>query len=561
MSETVLVIENGEIDNSSATLIPNAVTWPSIAAMYDIQSAPDANLGNARFAVTVGNVVGGGSIVNGMLYQRAGQADYDAWKTLGNNGWDWRNMLNYFKKSTTFTPPEAAQTREFDIRYDANFYGRDGPLQASYPPFQYPDMKNIWASMKAEDVAFPKEHGSGNAVGAFWAPTCLDPKTRTRSHARNAYCDKVASTRKNLKLLTGHRVTEIIFNGLTADGVQVLSHANNKVTPIYARQEVVLAAGAIFAPQLLQLSGLGPKDVLEAANIKVRKDIPGVGANFQDHPAAISIYNLQNLSFPNPDTLTQNATFNASAWQEYTQSATGPYTQAHGNTFAFLSLSQITKDWSTIVSQIRNQKNPLDYLPAIYKTNPSLLRGFQAQRDIILNMLSTGTAAAGEIPLTASGTSITALQHPLSRGTIHLDPKNPTGNPVVTYNTFQNPADSAVLASIVRWVRKHWSRPALANYSPTEILPGPNAVTDEAIIGTMAGAGLILPSFSHPSGSCAMMPERYGGVVDEQLRVYGVKKLRIVDASILPLIPAAHIQATMYAVAEKAADLIKMGPK
>jgi choline dehydrogenase-like flavoprotein len=524
--------------------------------MYDIQSAPDAKLGNAKFTVGVGNVVGGGSIVNGMMFHRGSENDYMAWEELGNWGWCWYDLLPYFKKSTTFTAPSRAHAQEWGLTYDSRYYGTNGPIQASYPPFDYPDMKNVWKAARAADTTFPREGGSGEAVGVYWVPTALDPKSQTRSHARNAYYDNVAS-RKNLKLITGHRVNEILFNGLTTNGVQMVSRADNKVSKVYARKEVILAAGAIFTPQLLQLSGLGPADVLKAANIRVKKDIPGIGANFQDHPAAFSIYDLKNLSFPNLNSLADNATCAALAKKEYEQKRTGPLTQAQGNSFAFLSLQQITRDWRKIVSQIRAQRNPLDFLPAIYKKSPALLRGFNAQKDIIINMLSGNCSAAGEIPLKAAGFAISALEHPLSRGTVYLDPKNPQGNPVVTYNTFQNPADATVLAAIVRWTRSHWARPQLAQYTPFEILPGQAAQTDDEILNTMIAAGVVAPSFSHPSGSCAMMPEQYGGVVDDQLRVYGVKGLSIVDASILPLIPATHLQATMYAVAEKAADLIK----
>ncbi|KAF2206009.1 choline dehydrogenase-like protein [Delitschia confertaspora ATCC 74209] len=554
--KTVLVIENGYIDNSPATLVPSAANDYHADKMYDIQSAPDAKLGNAKFAVAVGNVVGGGSVVNGMAFDRAAEGDYDAWETLGNNGWGWRDLLYYFKKSTTFTPPSKAYAQEFGITYDASYYGKTGPIQASYPPFQYPDEKNIWKAWKAQDINFPKEHASGDAVGAYWVPNSLNPKTETRSHARNSYFDPIVS-RKNLKLLTGQRVNEILFKGLTANGVQMVSRADNKTTKVYAKKEVILAAGAIFTPHLLQLSGLGPKDILKAANIKVKKDIPGIGANFQDHPTGYMIYDLKNLSFPNPNDLSTNATFNATAWQEYQTSRTGPYTQAHGNSLAFLPLPQVTKSWKPLVSAINAQNTPTDFLPAIYKSSPALLRGFKAQRAIISKMLSGTDAAVGEIPMTPSGFVINAMMRPLSRGTVYLDPKDAGANPVVTYNTFQNPIDSKLLVTMIRWTRSFWSSPALGIYSPTEILPGVNAQTDEEIMEALLKAQLLAPSFSHPSGTCAMMPEALGGVVDSELRVYGVKGLRVVDASVLPLIPATHLQASMYAVAEKASDAIK----
>lgn len=209
-------------------------------------------------------------MVNGMAFDRASAADYNAWEQLGNAGWNWASLLYYFKKSTTLTPPKADNVRDFGTTYDASAYG-NGPVQASFPNFEYPDMKDIWASWKAAGVPLPKEHALGNAVGAYWIPTSLRADTQTRSHAKNAYYDPVKS-RSNLVLITGKTVNEILFSqglltGYTANGVQFKSRSDGSVKKVYARREVILAAGAVFTPQLLQLSGIGPRSVLSAAGI------------------------------------------------------------------------------------------------------------------------------------------------------------------------------------------------------------------------------------------------------------------------------------------------------
>jgi choline dehydrogenase-like flavoprotein len=522
--------------------------------MWNITSAPDAQLGNTGFPVLVGNVVGGGSVVNGMAFDRASAADYDAWKSLGNDGWGWKEMLYYFRKSTTFTPPPAALVKEFNITYDATAYGKSGPLQASFPHFEYPDTKTIWKSFRAEGVPLPKEHAAGKAVGAFWTTTSIDPVKQTRSHAGNAYYDPVSS-RKNLKLLTGQKVNEILFTGKKATGVQFVSRADNSVTKVYAKREVILAAGAIFTPQLLQLSGLGPKAVLQAAGVTVKKDFPGVGSNFQDHPNLNMFFGLSNQSFPNPLSISTNATFNASAWEEYQTKKTGVYTYPHGSSLAFLSLPQITSNYKTIVSTLKGQKSA-DFLPAIY-SNKALLAGYEAQKAITAKLLSGNDAAVGEIPMSPWGLAISALQRPSSRGSVYLDPANKYGAPVVNYNTFQNPVDKAILLAMVRWTRAHWAKKELAVFSPVELSPGATAQTDDEIIAALIAGGALTPSFAHPSGTASMLPESSGGVVGADLLVYGVQNLSVVDASIIPLIPATHLQATMYAIAEKAADLIK----
>jgi choline dehydrogenase-like flavoprotein len=143
------------INDDISTQVPSFANSINSQLMYDITSAPDPNTGGKTYPVYVGNVVGGGSVVNGMAFDRASAADYDAWEQLGNVGWNWNSLLSYFKKSTTFTPPSPAHAQEFGITYDASYYGTSGPVQASFPNFEYEDTKNIWAAYKAQNVPLP----------------------------------------------------------------------------------------------------------------------------------------------------------------------------------------------------------------------------------------------------------------------------------------------------------------------------------------------------------------------------------------------------------------------
>jgi choline dehydrogenase-like flavoprotein len=315
-----------------------------------------------------------------------------------------------------------------------------------------------------------------------------------------------------------------------------------------------MAAGSIFTPQLLQLSGIGPRDVLRAAGVNVKKDMPAVGANMQDHPNANMIFDLQNLAFPNIYS-GSDPTYNATVWSEYDNNRSGPLTQAHGSSLAFLSLQTVSDKWNDIVQSVKSQ-NVRNYLPSVYDDS-SLLRGFTKQRDIIAGLHASTDAAVGEFPMVPFGLAISSLQRPLSRGTVTIDARNKYGNPIVQFNSLQNPVDRQIMVEMVRWTRKHWANPELKKFSPVELTPGPQAQTDDEIINDLVQQKALQASFAHMSGSCAMMPESYGGCVGSDLAVYGIKGLSIVDASIIPLIPATHLQATMYAVAEKAADLIK----
>ncbi|KAK7190039.1 Oxygen-dependent choline dehydrogenase 7 [Paraphaeosphaeria sporulosa] len=564
-NRTVLVIENGYIDSSPNVQVPYlAGVLNSNPPLYQsLVSAPDPQLGNRTFSVAVGNVVGGGSIVNGMMLDRGSDADYNAWEELGNVGWGWKDLAPFFKKVFTFTPPSEETTKAIGITYDKTAYG-NGPVQATIASFQYPDYKGIFDAWKNESgISLPKE-GFASPLGAFWAPNTIDNVTGERSNARTAYYEPVKA-RPNLKLLVGTHVDEILFNinsnggSLRATGVKMTDRNTSSTTSAWASREVILAAGAIFTPHLLMVSGIGPASDVGAANISVKVDLPAVGANFQDHVPAYMTFNLSNLAFPNYSTLATNASFNASAAQEYADHKTGPWTLSRGNALAFLTLPQLTPSYSSLAATASSQ-TPTDFLPERYATSKPLQAGYLAQRSILLKQF-TGeqgyAAAAGELAIQPSNRAAVALQKPLSRGTITLNTSNPHGYPVVAYNSLQNPVDAAILTALVRFNRKHWASPALSRYAPVENVPGAEFVSDEQIMRALNEKAAVSSSFAHPSGSCAMLPRNLGGCVSDQLLVYGVDGLSIVDASILPMIPATHLQATMYAVAEKAADIIK----
>lgn len=550
----MLVIERGFVDDGPRATIPYFSNVGNPAALLPLTSAPQANLNNSRFPVSVAAVVGGGSVVNGMEYDRGAAADYDAWEQLGNRGWGFRDLLPYFRKSTSFTPPSRETTDAFGVTWDRSAYG-NGPVQTTISNFQYPDLNTLWAAWKATGVPTPREHANGNAVGAFWTPATLDARLAIRSHAKNAYYDPVSS-RKNLRLLTGQTVIRVLINdNLRAKGVKMVSRADNSTSTAYARKEVIMAAGAIYTPQILQLSGIGPAAVLKAAGVKVKRNMPSVGAHFQDHPVAFLSYNLTGTSFPNPSTILINATYNATVFAEYTQRRTGPYAAARGNSAAFLSLPQLTPAFRSIVRRLRGQ-DARSFLPAVY-ADGALLRGYERQRAILLDHYGSDKAAVSEYPFNGGGRATAALQKPVSRGTVTLDPAAPRGAPVVQYNALQNPVDADVIVAMVRYSREFWARRELAKFAPKEAALTAADDTNEEIIRGLVAKNLLSPTFAHPAGTCSMMPERLGGCLDEGLRVYGVRGLSVVDASMMPLIPAAHLQATMYAVAEKAADLIK----
>lgn len=263
-----------------------------------------------------------------------------------------------------------------------------------------------------------------------------------------------------------------------------------------------------------------------------------------------------NNTFPTPSEPSTNVTFFNEAYDLYHQNLTGPLTKAQATYIAFPSLEMLTSGSGSLVDALEAQELTA-HLPAIYTDNPDLQAGFEHQRATLAADIRAGTVAAAELPAAGGGVMANAIMKPMSRGTVHLDASDPYGVPEVLHNAMTNPFDRSVLLAAVQYTRRVFGTEAVAELTPVEAVPGATATTDDAVIEALLGAGLLNPTFAHPSCSCPMMPREMGGVVDSELRVYGIERLSIIDASILPVIPAAHLQATMYAVAEKASDIIK----
>jgi choline dehydrogenase-like flavoprotein len=405
----------------------------------------------------------------------------------------------------------------------------------------------------------PQEAAAGEAIGAIQAPSALDPVTRTRSYARTAHYERVAN-RSNYHLVTGWQVTEVLFKsgngtGLEATGVKGVKRSDSSETfAVSAKREVIIAAGAVWTPWLLQRSGIGPKSVLDKAGIEVKKHLPGVGANFQDHPIGGGLWTwTKNVPSPAQGDVVSNATFFAAAKKEYDEFRTGPLTPARGNQAAFLPLKVVAAEkWKGLVDAVAAQ-DATPYLPLTYEA--TLIAGYKAQQKLTAELLARDDSAAFEFPFGGGPLGSGVLERPLSRGTININTTDPSAIPVVDYRTFSNPLDLQAAVSIVNFVRKFNSLNAFASLGAVEISPGANATSDAAIASFLRGS--FTPTFAHEAGSASMMPEEHGGVVDPELKVYGIQGLSVVDASVIPYLPATHICTTVYAIAEKAADLIK----
>ncbi|KAF5020030.1 hypothetical protein F66182_7966 [Fusarium sp. NRRL 66182] len=550
---TVLVIEAGGFDaNEDFVTIPG-LAGGAVGTKYDwnVSYSATDSINGRTVAIPLGKVVGGSTKLNRMVFDRGSKADYDRWAELGNNGWDWNALLPYFKKNERFTPPSAAIKKEYGITTDPSAHGTLGYMHSSYSPFFWPTTKNLVQATGELDIDIAVDQANGHAIGGYFTPHNQDPKTLTRSSAREAYYE-TASGRRNLQIITGEQVTRVITkkNGssVRATGVEFAKTKDGARRVVSAKREVILAAGAVHTPQILQVSGIGDASHLSSINVSTVVNLSGVGQNFHDH---VSLVVVNTINAPiQSGNLTSNATFAAEARAQYDNQRKGPLTSATGDFLLFMPLSNYTDAASAIHKQAAGQDSS-KYLPA--DTPKDVARGYSKQQRVLTGKLLDTNSAILEV-IWGDGAVVLGLQHPYSRGSVKAKSSNVFDNPNASPEFLRNPLDVAILSEGVKFARKLVNAPSLAELSPFEVVPGANATSDHDIEQFVRGnAGTLL----HPAGTAKMGSRSEGGVVDKNLKVYGVDGLRVVDASVIPLLPAAHTMTTVYAVAERAADLIK----
>ncbi|OAA66786.1 Glucose-methanol-choline oxidoreductase [Niveomyces insectorum RCEF 264] len=552
----VLVVEAGPFDQGEdAVLVPGAYN-PGAYLWPNLFTVPQEGLNNGVYFAICGRVVGGGSTVNAMIYIRGGKEDYGDWCALGNPGWDWDDFLPYFKKSETFTFPDPHFAAQGNITWNASVHGTSGPVQATYPNYFFPGSGNWYSAVKHAGIQPDHDPNDGSVRGVFWLPLLEDAQNRTRNDARINHYQRVSARRPNYHLLPSTTVSRVLFRGTTATGVQYVptGGGGGAATTVYASKEVLVAAGGIHTPQLLQLSGIGPKALLNQFNIPVVANLPGVGQNFQDQPTIPMTYTFSNNVAPNWGSLINNATYDAEQLALYEATKTGPYTLVRtlSTNFAALALQDITDDYQTIVAAAR-ARNPTAYLPA--GTDPTVAAGYVAQRNRLLGQLQ-GSAAVGGLHWSTFDTNTLYTFKPFSRGTVAINSTDALANPLIDYRTATDPTDMDVYVALFKKNRAVMAAPTMAELGPGETAPfGAGVQTDADIRAAILAA--LNPTNGHECCTAAMMPRALGGVVDTALRVYGVTGLRVIDISYWPFPVAGAPSATMYGTGEKIAALIK----
>ncbi|THW48227.1 hypothetical protein D6D25_04262 [Aureobasidium pullulans] len=337
---------------------------------------------------------------------------------------------------------------------------------------------------------------------------------------------------------------------LRANGVEFASAASELRRNITAVREIIVAAGALHTPQVLKLSGLGPANELQSLQIPVLVDLPGVGMNLQDHALVGVFYPYQKPTSLTSVQIASNYSLMSQFGATYQANRTGPWTAGPPDGNAFPALSVLTNRSFSIITKAQTQK-AIDYLPPDVHQN--VIAGFEAQRQLLIKALQDPKRAAYELLNFNYGAFSNVNMRPFSRSTVKLSSSRPFDPPLIDPRYGSNPVDLEVLLASIVYNRQVLGTTSMELLEPLQLNPRPNA-TDQEILQFIKAN---IQTEFHPSGTCAMLPLDLGGVVDPQLLVYGTQNLRIVDASIMPVIPASHLQAVVYGVAEKAADIIK----
>ncbi|CAE6351120.1 unnamed protein product [Rhizoctonia solani] len=565
---TVGVIESGEyLPEDPLINTPSSAFSLAGNAKYDwlFKSVPQANVNNRVLDLPRGKILGGSSAINIMVFDRASKVEYDAWAKLGNPGWDWDGLLPNMKAAERFTgvDPFRVNYTNADPNGVLPSQGTGGPVAGSYNNWYGDITVPFGKSMANLGVPTNFDPDSGNAFGTFNSATSINRTTGRRSYAATTYYAYDAH-RPNLVVLTGAQATKINFRDtensnktgdLTATGVFFI-HKSQSYT-VKAKKEVILSAGAFQSPHLLELSGIGNSTILQSNGVKPLIDLPGVGENYQDHVLVTTTYELKpGSSVQDFDTLGNNATFAAAAASQYNATHDGILSYS-GSILSFINLgfmatsSEISNMSAQLEQEIASEKMTL-----LQKLSYDIQKGWLKKKvGLVEVIMNPGYAGAGVPKANTSYMSlITAIQHPFSRGNIHINSSDPLAAPQIDPNYLSKSIDLQTLALSVKFGQKLSKTEPLASMIVTRKDPAPEVTSDAAIFEYVkANAGTI----HHPIGTAALAPKENGGVVDVQLKVYGTANVRVVDASIIPIHIGTHIQRTVYGIAEKAAMIIK----
>ncbi|MEM7774872.1 MAG: choline dehydrogenase [Pseudomonadota bacterium] len=499
---TVALIEAGGRDINPWIHIPSGyyknILNPSIT--WQFGSGPEPQLDGRTINWPRGRVLGGTSAINGLLYVRGQANDFNVWRQLGCVGWAFEDVLPYFKKA------------EWQERGADDLHGSDGPLGVSDVRMDNPLCEAFLASCIAEGIPKTEDFNGPSQEGAGYYQ--LTNRNGRRSSTAVAYLHPVRQ-RPNLTIITKAMTEKVLFEGRRAIGVQIKCGGERE--HVTARKEVILAAGAIGSPQILQVSGVGPADVLRDAGVSVVHDLPGVGGNLQDHYQARLVYEMRGRGSLN------------SVWHSRIEQVRA------GLEYAFRRRGILTIGAGVV--------------GAFCKSTPDL-----DEPDIQFHFIPLSGDGPGKGLHPFPGVIVSVCQlRPESRGSILIKTADASDHPAIVSNYLAAELDRQVLLDALKLGRRIAQRPPFADLVVREVDPGDTVSTDDELMAFARAKGTTI---FHPCGTCKMGTDPQA-VVDPRLSVHGVDGLRVVDASIMPTMTSGNTNAPTIMIAEKAADLIK----
>jgi choline dehydrogenase len=503
---TVLLVEAGGKDDWFWIDVPVGYLYTIGNPRTDwcFKTEPEEGLNGRSLGYARGKVLGGCSSINAMVYMRGQRGDYDHWAELGNAGWDWNSVLPYFKRAE----------KHFGGAND--HHGCDGELCVEEPRVRW-KILDAWREA-AEQCGIPKvdEFNRGDNFGNAYFH--MNQRGGRRWSATRAFL-RPALSRPNLQLITHAHTKKVVIEQrdgerrATGVDLTVKGRGDGRAT---ARKAVILAAGSIGSPQILQLSGVGPGELLQSQGIPVVHDLPGVGANLHDHLQIRMVWKVTG-----GDTLNERAGSllgKAAMALEYLVFKTGPLTM------------------------------PPSQLGAFAKSDPA-----EPSPDMEWHVQPLSLDKFGD-PLHAFGaiTPSVCNLRPTSRGHVRIKSRDPMAAPEIKLNYLSTDHDRKVAAQGMRFTRRIMAAPALAKFRPQEWRPGPEVADEQALV---RAAGDLGTTIFHPVGTCRMGRDA-NAVVDDRLRVHGIEGLRVIDASIMPRITSGNTNAPTYMIAERGAELL-----
>ncbi|CAH1400139.1 unnamed protein product [Nezara viridula] len=531
----VLLIEAGGPENIIMTipLLSPFLQFTGVNWRYFSEPSPYSckGLKDGRCPVPRGKVMGGSSVINFMVYTRGDRRDYDHWEAMGNRGWSWNDVYPYFLKS------EACQSDAFNYMVNPSFHHQKGYLSVDTAPYKS-ELAHAFVKAGGELGFKVGDYNGGNIEGFSYVQSTT--KNGSRFSASRAFLHPIRK-RKNLSVVKYGMVTKVLLEGDKAVGVEYVK--GNRKFRVRARKEVILSAGAINSPQLLMLSGIGPKKHLMEMNIPVVQDLP-VGENLMDHPVIGNVI----YTVDKPVSLTEDMVVEADVIANYMLNNKGPLTATGGlEALAFVDVYDPHGPNSFPNLEIQfciSSPLAMQFLNANFGIN-----------DKIFNQVYKSNGSVHSYLMFMN------VMRPKSRGRITLKSTDPFTKPRIDLGFFSHPDDVKILVKGVELSNNISRTSAFKSFSPKlydKPIPGCDHHPRNSEAYWACHARFITVTNYHQSGTCKMGPPgNPTSVVDPRLRVIGIRNLRVIDASIMPMIVSAHTNAPTIMIGEKGADMIK----